>query len=308
MKRPRLRSASGPRVVACAIMKDEESEITPTVESLRACLGADLAGVVIHDTGSLDRTNEIAHDLGCHVECRLFDDFASARNAAIDTAREHFAVPWILPFSAGARFSGKFKAGAGQALAHVEVRGAARFLKVGPIRRGSGLRYAGRTHETIVGAGNVEDLNESGLIVDYSGDTKDRRPRWELDLTLLEHDYSSRGRFYYAQTLDCLGRYAEAFAAYMARADLEGYPPERRQAVANAVRTAPNMAIARFVTNLAPLCADVFLEMAIREERAKNHHMARVYARDAIHLAANGERSMFERTDLHEICERILST
>lgn len=292
-------------VVACAIMKNEETEIRTTVESLRACLGPALAGIVIHDTGSTDRTNEIAVELGCVVECRLFDDFASARNAAIVSAialRPGNEAVWILPFSAGARFSGKFKGAPGLAMVHTERRGGAEWSKVGPIRAGSGLRYEGRTHECFPIA--PDGLAHCGITVDYSADAKDRHPRWELDLLLLENDYSPRGRYYYAQTLDCLGRYAEAFAAYMHRVEQMGYEPERLRAVANAVRTAQTMRLARFVTALAPGCADVQLEMAWREERAGNVEAAKTFARIAL---ACETRALFAITNLIGECERILA-
>jgi len=298
-------------VIACAIVKDEEADLRATLQSLRECLGNRLAGIVIHDTGSTDRTNEIAVEEGCEVACRRFDDFSSARNACLDDADEmarKAGVPWILMFSAGARFSGTFAPSRARvkALTHQETRGGSvSWLKVGPIRAGSGLRYAGRTHEAIDPGKDPADIPRSGLTVSYASDGKDRRPRWELDLTLLQGDYTPRGRFYYAQTLDCLGRYAEAFSAYATRADLTGYEPERLQAVVNAVRTAPTMFVARTMVALAPECPDVYLELARREQRARFVENAHFAARTAKFYAAR-PRCMFACDDLDLQVEEIL--
>lgn len=74
---------------ACLIVRDEE-------EALPSCLAA-LDGVVdeivVYDTGSTDRTVEIARDAGATVvEGHWDDDFARARNTALD----HCHGDWIL--------------------------------------------------------------------------------------------------------------------------------------------------------------------------------------------------------------------
>lgn len=81
--------ASGPLVSACLITKDEE-------ENLPLCL-ASLAGfadeVVVYDTGSSDRTVEVARAAGARVvEGRWTEDFSEARNAAL----AHCGGRWIL--------------------------------------------------------------------------------------------------------------------------------------------------------------------------------------------------------------------
>ncbi|MGC8463035.1 MAG: glycosyltransferase [Acidimicrobiales bacterium] len=77
-----------PLVSACLIVKDEE-------ENLPSCL-ASLAGVadevVVYDTGSSDRTVELARQAGAIVlEGYWDDDFSRARNAAL----EHCHGEWI---------------------------------------------------------------------------------------------------------------------------------------------------------------------------------------------------------------------
>ncbi|HZQ87347.1 MAG TPA: glycosyltransferase [Acidimicrobiales bacterium] len=83
----------GPLVSAALIVKDEE-------ENLPACL-ASLSGlvdeVVVYDTGSTDRTVEIARDAGARViEGYWDDDFSRARNEAIENCRGE----WVLSIDA----------------------------------------------------------------------------------------------------------------------------------------------------------------------------------------------------------------
>ena len=80
----------------CLIVRDEE-------ERLRACIESALPAVdevVVVDTGSTDRTVEIARSLG--ARCFRFawrDDFSAARNHALDRARGD----WILVLDADER-------------------------------------------------------------------------------------------------------------------------------------------------------------------------------------------------------------
>jgi glycosyltransferase involved in cell wall biosynthesis len=79
---------SRPRVSLCMIVRDEEA-------NLAACLrsAADLADeVVIVDTGSTDRTRQVAASFGARVvEFPWVDDFAAARNVSID----HATGDWV---------------------------------------------------------------------------------------------------------------------------------------------------------------------------------------------------------------------
>lgn len=78
-----------PRVSLTMIVRDEE-------HNLPACLGpvAGLFGeVVVVDTGSADRTREVAAGLGARVfDVPWADSFAAARNAALDRATGGWAV------------------------------------------------------------------------------------------------------------------------------------------------------------------------------------------------------------------------
>jgi len=87
---PHQRPATcAPLISACLIVRDEEVHLPRCLASLR-----DVAdGIVVHDTGSTDRTVESARRHGATViEGRWEDDFGAARNIALAACRGE----WIL--------------------------------------------------------------------------------------------------------------------------------------------------------------------------------------------------------------------
>ena len=82
-----------PRLSICLITKNEEKFLAQCLKSVRA-LNAQL---IIADTGSTDRTVEIAREFGAEVHSFTWcDDFAAARNAAL----EHATGDWVLMLDA----------------------------------------------------------------------------------------------------------------------------------------------------------------------------------------------------------------
>jgi tetratricopeptide (TPR) repeat protein len=85
-------------ISVCLIVKDEEKWIAECVSHLKPLAEQ----IVVGDTGSTDRTIELAKHAGAEVfEMPWEDDFAKARNATIERARE----PWIFSFDADERIS-----------------------------------------------------------------------------------------------------------------------------------------------------------------------------------------------------------
>ncbi len=144
-----------PFLAASLIVRDEAAD-------LPGCLAA-LDGVVdeIHilDTGSADRTPQIAAELGADVTLSEWtDDFGSARNAAL----EGWSALWVLSVDADQRYSGNpellraFLADCTADVVEVDVDNAHDELAYTNtaahlLRRGA-VRWRGRVHERLVTA------------------------------------------------------------------------------------------------------------------------------------------------------------
>lgn len=87
----------GHEIVACLIVRDEAARLPGCLASLTDTV----AGVLIYDTGSIDGTPDLARAAGAHVVAGTWSqDFAEARNAALQSARAAFRVPWVLSIDA----------------------------------------------------------------------------------------------------------------------------------------------------------------------------------------------------------------
>jgi len=76
-------------ITVVMITLDEESNIPHAIESVRGW-----TNIFMVDSGSTDRTTQIAHSMGARVVHHEFEDYASQRNWAIDN--EPFNSEWIL--------------------------------------------------------------------------------------------------------------------------------------------------------------------------------------------------------------------
>lgn len=86
-------SASTPRLSVCLIVKNEERFLAQCLKSVRGLASQ----IVVVDTGSTDRTVEIAREAGAEIySFGWCDDFAAARNAAL----EHATGDWVLMLDA----------------------------------------------------------------------------------------------------------------------------------------------------------------------------------------------------------------
>jgi len=78
-------------VSACMIVRDEEQNLRRWLPSVRAAVDE----LIVVDTGSEDRTAELAAELGARVSTFAWcDDFAAARNASLAQARGQWIV-WL---------------------------------------------------------------------------------------------------------------------------------------------------------------------------------------------------------------------
>ena len=89
-----LRSSAWRRLckrILTMIVRDEEANISHCLESVRGLFDE----IVVLDTGSKDRTIEIARSFGARVfDFVWVDDFAAGRNAALARARGDYAF-WL---------------------------------------------------------------------------------------------------------------------------------------------------------------------------------------------------------------------
>ncbi|MBW1861171.1 MAG: glycosyltransferase [Deltaproteobacteria bacterium] len=90
MKKKNKRKRSGsPTLSLCMIVKDEEAHLTRCLESVRGCVDE----IIIVDTGSSDRTPEIARNFGAKVFFHPWEgDFSKHRNQSLAYATGE----WIL--------------------------------------------------------------------------------------------------------------------------------------------------------------------------------------------------------------------
>ena len=85
------------------LTKNEEINLEDCLKSISFC-----DDIWILDSGSTDRTLEIAEKHGCHILKRPFDNFGDQRNYAIDTAQ--FKYRWVFDLDADERFTPELKA------------------------------------------------------------------------------------------------------------------------------------------------------------------------------------------------------
>jgi GT2 family glycosyltransferase/tetratricopeptide (TPR) repeat protein len=237
--RPR---APRPKVSLCLIVKDEE-------ENLPACLAsaADLVDeVIVVDTGSQDRTKEVAQRFGARVfDFPWVDDFAAARNESLRHARGE----WVFWLDADDRLDADNRAKLRALFAGLKDEEAAYVMSClclpDPItqaatavhhlrlfRNRPDIRWSCRVHEQILpavrAAGHVVRFSE--VIIQHTGyqDPALRAHKLQRDLRLLESDRQDHPDdpftlFNLGQVYQEQGRKAEALALF--RRSLAGSQP-----------------------------------------------------------------------------------
>ena len=179
---------------AALIVRDEERFLEGCLRSLAGRVDE----IVVVDTGSIDRSPEIARDLGARVVRHVWnDDFAAARNASIDAAHGD----WILYIDADEQVVEFDRAAVERQFAdprHVcytvlfrPVVGYTRYREFRLFRKRSDLRFRGVIHETLVPALNELRartgllIGDSGVALDHFGYEGDLRRKHLRNLPLL---------------------------------------------------------------------------------------------------------------------------
>jgi len=219
-------AANQPLISACMIVKDEERLLDRCLTSFKGAFDE----LIIADTGSKDRTGEIARGHGAKVlsftSCNGPDgrirDFSIARNYAVDQALGR----WILWMDA----DDVLQPGGPEKLRELAARGDFAGLQV-TVRwnRDSWLqtrlfkneprnRFVGRIHEfPRVHGGKIEKARE--IVVQHLPDKTGKEGSTDRNLRLLalevkENPHDLRALFHYGNALRLTKKYEEAILRY----------------------------------------------------------------------------------------------
>lgn len=195
--------------------------------------------VLVVDTGVSDDTLRIARDIaGAKLFLRSFpwrDDFAAARNFALDAAAE-LGADWAVTLDTDERIDlngldiRAALADTDAAALHVKhaagAYGKERFFRL-PARG----HYVGPTHEAFIKTAG-ESLTLDDIIFDELGKSREQyRQKAERDVAILSrhtaaHPDDPRWHYYLGDSLAGLDRYDEAIAAFRRCASLNGWDEE----------------------------------------------------------------------------------
>jgi tetratricopeptide (TPR) repeat protein len=217
-----------PLLSATLIVRNEERFLEGCLRSLAGRVDE----MVVVDTGSADRSREIARDSGARVvEHRWTDDFAAARNAAIDAARG----AWVLYIDADERVVEFDREALARELADARcacyrvlfrpAAGLTRYREYRLFRKHPELRFRGLIHESILPALEALrartglSIGESHVALDHLGYDGDQRAKHDRNLPLLHARLARDPQHVYSldhlgTTLFALGDDAGAEAAW----------------------------------------------------------------------------------------------
>src|SRR5215475_1635244 len=196
---------------------------------------------VIGDTDSTDGTQEFiksffaARGIAGELHSFPFRNFEQARNAALDCAyASKLGYDYLLLADADMElvvedrdFRSKLEAPGYRLIQRTE--GGLTYFNTRLVRRGSGARYHGVTHEYLDVPGGVEELH--GVWYKDHATGANRVDKFERDIRLLlealkQEPENHRYWFYLAQSYRDAGRTTEAIEAYGKRASMGGWEEE----------------------------------------------------------------------------------
>jgi tetratricopeptide (TPR) repeat protein len=211
------------------IVKNEEANLPECLGPVRGLFDE----VIVVDTGSIDRTKELAASLGAKVfDFPWIDDFAAARNASL----AHATGDWIFWLDADDRIDApsqhKLKSLFAELVPEMVAYAAKCISRTGPdvgaatvtehvrlFPRHDQVRWQGRVHEQILESvqrlGGVQRPTE--VVIEHVGylDPIERRRKLERDVRLLQKDVAERpddalALFHLGWTWHLLGHAAQA--------------------------------------------------------------------------------------------------
>ncbi|MBS1720994.1 MAG: tetratricopeptide repeat protein [Armatimonadetes bacterium] len=220
----------GIKISACLIVKDEEECLGRCLESLKGAVDE----IVVVDTGSKDRTVEIAQSYGAVMGTfEWCNDFSAARNASLELATGNWIL-WIDadevldPGSARAFQRAVTRPQFGgfniQIINYTEKDSEYSVFEHHPIRLFRNLpsvRFTGKVHEQIVHG--LQALELPGATLEgatihhygYTSEMMEAKGKIDRTITLLEHEVRNQPEeafhwFNLCNTLYCAERWAES--------------------------------------------------------------------------------------------------
>lgn len=216
------------RIAATMIVRDEQETLERCLQSLEPICEA----FVVVDTGSTDRTREIAAEWLRSRDGELHErpwvNFAHNRTEALELARGH--GDYLLSADADYTFAGD--------VGELE-HGAYLIPYTGPVAHQLPLlfradlpwRYTGVVHESLVlDSGDATLVRHESLTVTHHGDGGSKDGRLERDAALLNEALGGqeirRNTYYLAQTYRDMGQLQAAIDLYGRRSRMGGFEEE----------------------------------------------------------------------------------
>lgn len=200
----RLARPDEPRLSLCMIVKNEETFLEGCLESVQGTVDE----IVVVDTGSTDRTVEIAERFGAKIfHAEWTGDFATARNASL----EHATGDWILVLDADERLDPVAKGQIKRLLQNREAVGysllienrlgeeGSQALQMASVfrmfRNQPSIRFEGRIHEQVILAAQRTGLKTLGctlkiLHLGYTQNWMEDRDKLNRNLAILQTQLS----------------------------------------------------------------------------------------------------------------------
>lgn len=226
----------------CMIVKDEEKCLERCLRSVRDAVDE----IIILDTGSADRTKEIAGRYTTHVHDYIWqDDFADARNASFALATKPFIL-WldaddvIEPQELKKLLALKEQLTDGVDAVMMpyhyafspDGRPTLVFDRERIVRRAAGFAFAGAVHEAMLVAGNVIRADIAVRHMGEHGISSNRRNLAIYEKLLAQgKKMTARDWYYYARELGSAGEDARALKAYDAFLAMDGWMVNRQDAL-----------------------------------------------------------------------------
>ena len=226
----------------CMIVRNEEKNLEKCLESVKEVVDE----IIILDTGSTDRTKEIAAKYTPHVyDYEWQNDFAAARNASMEKATKDFII-WLdaddvidapefkklLDLKAELHdgidavmmpYQYAFSPGGAPSLVFERER---------IVRRRAGFAFSGMVHEAMQISGNIIHADIAVRHTGEHGASSNRRnlaiyETWQIS----GRPMLPRDQYYYARELASAGEDEQAAKAYDAFLAMEGWSVNRQDAL-----------------------------------------------------------------------------